>query len=684
MNKMDNQGFFHCDSELKQYEQNLKESEEKYRRLFETMSLGVVYQSFDGSIISANPAAEKMIGITLDQMQGKTSIDPRWKMIREDGSAVPGPEHPAMVALRTGVKTGPVTRGVFIPETGDYVWLSITAIPLFRQGEETPFQVYALLDDITNRKQAEDKLQESENKYRALFNQSVAGIYLHDLEGHIMDVNQEACHQLGYSRDELLKMDVFDLHPDSPETVNLSKEEMLHVWNQWQPQQKFLLEAVHQHKDGTIIPIQLSTGIVFEEDKRRILAITQDITERKRAEDALLESKEQLETLSNNIPNGLVYQLTVDPKGNRRFTYVSAGVERLHGITREEVFNRSQILYDQIIEGDRQKLIEAEEEAFINLDPFSFEARIKKPDGEIRWVHYRSALSRKPDGIIVADGIGIDITELKKAEERLQEYASLLEMKNQELDLVAQEAEKANQAKSRYLAHMNHEIRTPLNGFVGFLQLMEDTQLDENQQDFMHHMKLSTNHMLSIINNVLDMAKIEAGEMQLTNQVFSLGEEIQIALAPLHSLARQNDIDLLVTMDKNLPQQVEGDPDRLRQIAINLGGNAVKFTQEGQVHIAVKCVETTEKQHTLQLTVEDTGSGMTRETLDKMFLPFYQADDGSKLQSKGTGLGMTITRELVELMGGDIQVDSTLGKGTRIQVRLMLGKTTDSDKAGSN
>ncbi len=678
------QGYSHSESEKKQYEQNLKESEEKYRRLFETMSLGVVYQLFDGSIISANPAAERMIGITMDQMQGKTSIDPRWKMIREDGSFVLGLEHPSMVALRTGKKTGPVTRGVFIPEKDDYVWLSITAIPLFRKGEDKPYQVYGLFDDITERKQAEEKLRENEKKSRTLFNQSVAGIYLHDLEGRILDVNQEACLQLGYSRDELLKMRVFELHPNRPETVNLTKDEVLPHWNQWESQQRFSMEAAHLHKDGTIIPIQVSTGIVFEEDKKQILAITQDITERKRAEDALIVRKEQLETLSNNIPDGFVYQLTVDPQGNRKFSYVSAGVERVHGVTQAEVFNYSQILYDQIIEGDRQKMIEAEEKAFINLDPFSFEARIRKPSGEIRWVHYQSALSKKLDGTIVADGIGIDITELKEAEEKLHEYASLLELKNQELDMVAQEAQKANQAKSRYLAHMNHEIRTPLNGLLGFLQLMETTNMDDFQQEYMEYMKQSTSHLLNIINNVLDMAKIEAGEIQLSNQIFNLREEIQTALAPLHSLARQKNIHFEIIMNKNLPHQVEGDPDRLRQIALNLGGNAVKFTQEGQVHIAIRCLETTEKQHTLQLLVEDTGSGMTRETLDKIFLPFYQADDGLTPQSKGTGLGMTITRELVELMDGKIQVDSTPGKGTRIEVRLMLGKATDSDKDGSN
>ncbi len=440
------------------------------------------------------------------------------------------------------------------------------------------------------------------------------------------------------------------------------------------------------HRSGHLIWVHdRGKVITWSEDGKPLLAsgTHTDITQRKRAEETLVSSKEQLETLSNNIPNGMVYQLTVDPQGNRRFTYVSAGVEQVHGVTQAEVMHHSKILYDQVLEGDRQKLIKTEERAFQNLESFSCEARIRKPDGEIRWVQFMSSLSKKPEGNIVAEGIEIDITDLKNAEKKLQEYANLLELKNQELDMTAQEAEKANLAKSRYLAHMNHEIRTPLNGLLGFLQLMETTNMDELQQEYMEYMKQSTSHLLNIINNVLDMAKIEAGEMQLKNRIFNVREEINTALAPLHSLASQNNIHMQVTIDESLPYQMKGDPDRLRQIALNLGGNAVKFTKKGQVHIAIRCLETTETHHAVQLMVEDTGSGMTRETLDKMFLPFYQADDGSTPQSKGTGLGMTITRELVEMMNGEIRVDSTPGKGTRIEVRLILGKATDSD-SGSN
>ena len=403
--------------------------------------------------------------------------------------------------------------------------------------------------DITQRKETEKKLRESENRYRSLFNQSVAGIYLHDLQGRILDVNEEACFQVGYTREELLKMNVFDIHPKEPGTINLPDDRVLQLWEEWQPQDKFSMEIAHQHKDGRIIPIHLSTGVVFENEHKRILAITQDISQR------------------------------------------------------------------------------------------------------------------------------------KNSEAKLQEFTNMLEQKNRELETAVGLAHNANEAKSRYLAHMNHEIRTPLNGFLGFVGLMENTSLSQRQQEFLVHMKQSASHMLSIINNVLDMATIEAGKIRLVNRAFLLEEEVETALAPLRSLSSQNNTQMKITMDEQLPRRLNGDPDRLRQIILNLGSNAVKYTPNGQVHITLACRKTNHKHHTLQLVVEDNGSGMTKETLNKLFQPFYRVDDGSTPQAKGTGLGLTITKELVELMDGTIMVDSTLGKGTRVEVTLVVERETGTDLA---
>jgi PAS domain S-box-containing protein len=195
----------------KQAEEALRESEEKHRRLFETMAQGVIYQAADGAIISANPAGERILGLTFDQMQGKTSMDPRWKMIKEDGTEVPGEDHPAMIALRTGETVGPVVRGVFHPDKNNHIWLSITVIPLFQPGEAKPFQAYATFEDITGRKQAEDRLGESEEKYRQLVENQNDVFFATDENGRITYMSPSMESMSGYKPEKLVERDFTSL-----------------------------------------------------------------------------------------------------------------------------------------------------------------------------------------------------------------------------------------------------------------------------------------------------------------------------------------------------------------------------------------------------------------------------------------------------------------------------------------
>ena len=538
--------------------------------------------------------------------------------------------------------------------------------------------------DITQRKETEKKLRESENRYRSLFNQSVAGIYLHDLQGRILDVNEEACFQVGYTREELLKMNVFDIHPKEPGTINLPDDRVLQLWEEWQPQDKFSMEIAHQHKDGRIIPIHLSTGVVFENEHKRILAITQDISQRKEMEKEREEKRDLEEKmaykLTESIPVGTYTMVQPPTGGMARFEFMSRRFLELSGLTREEAASDPLKAFASVHPDDFDSWVALNAKSFEEKTAFYGETRIIH-NGEIRWMSAESIPRTLPDGSTIWEGVLIDITDRKNSEAKLQEFTNMLEQKNRELETAVGLAHNANEAKSRYLAHMNHEIRTPLNGFLGFVGLMENTSLSQRQQEFLVHMKQSASHMLSIINNVLDMATIEAGKIRLVNRAFLLEEEVETALAPLRSLSSQNNTQLKITMDEQLPRRLNGDPDRLRQIILNLGSNAVKYTPNGQVHITLACRKTNHKHHTLQLVVEDNGSGMTKETLNKLFQPFYRVDDGSTPQAKGTGLGLTITKELVELMDGTIMVDSTLGKGTRVEVTLVVERETGPDLA---
>lgn len=270
-----------------------------------------------------------------------------------------------------------------------------------------------------------------------------------------------------------------------------------------------------------------------------------------------------------------------------------------------------------------------------------------------------------------------DISERVEIEKKLQEYTEILEKKNQELDDALKLAREANEAKSLYLAHMNHEIRTPLNGLMGFLQMMEETRLNEEQEEFVSYMKKASSHMLSIIGNVLDMAKIESGEIQLMEEEFLPVREIHTALAPLYSLAHGKNVKLELSLDEKLPQKAVGDAGRFRQIILNIAGNAVKFTKKGAVYIGVNLWKEQKDSYELQLKCKDTGPGMNQSTMERVFQPFYQDLSGSKVPTGGTGLGLPITKELVDLMKGKIEVKSIPGKGTSFIVYLILKKAEE-------
>ncbi len=270
-----------------QTEKKLRKSEEEHRRLFETMALGVVYHASDGTIISANPAAEKTLGLSSDQIQGKTSMDPRWKMIKEDGTEVPGTDHPAMISLRTGDIFGPVIRGVFHPDKNAHIWLSITSIPLFQPGETKPYQVYATFEDITERKLVEDALRKSEEQYRTIVETANDGIRIQNTEGRITFLNKKMAVMLGKQPEDMLGTFVLDsIHQD--ERQDYAKRIKRRRTGISEVYERRLV-----HVDGRTIWTRISATPIFNNQGQfnGSFAMITDITAMKQAEDALAIAK---------------------------------------------------------------------------------------------------------------------------------------------------------------------------------------------------------------------------------------------------------------------------------------------------------------------------------------------------------------------------------------------------------
>jgi PAS domain S-box-containing protein len=281
-------------------EEALRQSEQKYRTLFETMAQGVVYQDADGRIFNANPAAEHILGLTLAQMQGKTSIDPSWRAIHEDGTDFPGDVHPAMVALRTGKSVKNVVMGVHNNAEEDYRWININAVPQFRDGETRPYQVYATFEDITARKRAADELRMSENRFRILFEHAGMGVaQINSNSGRFIRLNQKYCRIIGYEAEELLQMTFMDI--SHPEDLSFDLEQMEQLKSGIISE--FAMEKRLYCKDGSMVWVDLvvSPLWVAGETPEMHIAVIHNITDRKRAEYALRYSEAEVRKLNAEL-----------------------------------------------------------------------------------------------------------------------------------------------------------------------------------------------------------------------------------------------------------------------------------------------------------------------------------------------------------------------------------------------
>ena len=413
-----------------------------------------------------------------------------------------------------------------------------------------------------------------------------------------------------------------------------------------------------------------------EDPNRHFILIARDITERKQTEEALRSSKRQYGLLASRIPVG-IYLLRSKPDESFVLDYVSPRMAEMLNSSVENLLQNVAAVFDVIHPDDRQGFIELNLDGIRRRRPFDWTGRCLVA-GTIKWLHFFSLPEPQEDGTVSWFGLITDITERKRNEVELEGHRhhlqELVDERTAELAQAKDAADAANIAKSAFLANMSHEIRTPMNGIIGMANILRREGITPQQAKRFDIIDASAQHLLSVINNILDISKIEAGKFQLEEAPVVVSSLLANVGSVLAERARAKGIQLLIEHG-HLPHNLVGDPTRLQQALLNYATNAIKFTDKGTVTLRTLKQEETDESVTLRFEVQDTGIGIAPEAMPRLFSAFEQADNSMSRKYGGTGLGLTITRRLAELMGGQFGAESMPGKGSTFWFTVKMKKS---------
>ena len=428
-------------------------------------------------------------------------------------------------------------------------------------------------------------------------------------------------------------------------------------------------EWAYIRKDGSRFPVLLSITALRNAQNviDGYLGIGVDIIERKQSEALLREQAEWMRLATTTAGIGMwIHDIeTQSLKWDARMHEIYAlPVEKFRG----EYADWRERLHPE----DRARVESQFNQSMANARPFQSRYRLLLPDGSIRHIAASAGLVKDTDGRPISMvGVNHEITDQVAREDRLKKALADLAISAREAVEARIGAEAANRAKSEFLATMSHEIRTPMNGVLGFTELLLDTELCEQQRAYVSTIQRSGESLLLIINDILDLSKIEAGKFTLDFQPFDLNQTAGDIFTLLNAQAEAKGLELRLDYASALPQQIFSDPQRMRQVLLNLVSNALKFTEHGSVILRVRQVENA-VQKALRIEVVDTGIGLSQEQQERLFQKFVQVDSSTTRRFGGTGLGLIISKRLVEMMGGQIGVESQLGKGATFWFTIPL------------
>lgn len=508
----------------------------------------------------------------------------------------------------------------------------------------------AFLGYLRARKRAE--LSETEaGRERSFLDALLAGapiaIAALDREGRVIGVNSAFEQLFGYSTPELKGKELDALI--APESGRAEARELMQVL---QLSGRTSAEVERRTRDGRIIPVRFSAAAVAEAGEDAFFVLYDDLSEIKRAEKALRDAEEQYRELVESASD-LVWQIDK----SYRWTFLNAASRSMYAAEPSQLLGRS--LLERVDPAYRERDQEAFGRVLAGEELLDYETVHRDCRGQPKHLSFSARPVRDSSGAVVgARGTTRDVTERAAAREALERARAL--------------AEKAAQTKSAFVANVSHEIRTPMNGVLGMIELLLETDLDPEQRRTAELARSSAEALLELINDLLDFSKIEAQRLELENIAFDLPGLVDSTVRMLGVKATMKGLELVCDVRPDVPRRVRGDPGRLRQVLTNLVGNAVKFTERGEVVVSVSSTQSEKGVAVVRFSVRDTGIGIAPEFLGSIFQEFTQADVSNTRRYGGTGLGLAISKRLVELMGGEISVQSQLGAGSEFTFSIPL------------
>lgn len=525
---------------------------------------------------------------------------------------------------------------------GETIWSKVSRYPLFDR-EKNIIGTWGISTDITHQKRAELEIKERESRYHLLADITIEGIVIHE-GGLIKDVNTSLSEMFGYERNEVLGRNIIEFvcPEDRAAVIEIMSKDSDH-----------LLEISLMKKDGSIFLAEVEGRSMGVDGSKLRMAAIHDITIRKQTEEALKDKELQMRSITDSAYDGI---MMMDPKGN--ISYWNPAAERIFGYTCEEALGKNlhrliapAFYHEAHLAAFAKFLVSGEGNAVGK----TLDLEALRKDQTIVPVQLSLSAVKMSSGWH-AVGILRDITLQKKNEEEFIKAKIA--------------AEEATNAKSEFLANMSHEIRTPMNAVIGFSELLKKTDLTIKQRDYINKIDASSKSLLGIINDILDFSKMEAGKLELENVDFHLDDVVNNIISMNSNKAAEKNIELINNIECNVPYCLVGDPLRVGQILLNLVNNAVKFTNEGHVLVEVSLASQAGRTCRIKFSVSDTGIGLTTEQKEKLFTAFTQADTSVTRRFGGTGLGLTISKRLVEMMNGEIYVESEFGVGSTFSFEI--------------